>query len=115
MRLSLQILLIALALVAGLALMIRVAPMKPARWHVDPETASRPSTPNAYILRDRDATYVARTPLMRFPDAVSIKLTPAGSGTRVAIFSRSRFGQSDFGTNRARVARIIAALEAEGP
>ncbi|NPD20831.1 DUF1499 domain-containing protein [Alterinioella nitratireducens] len=155
MRLSLQILLIALALVAGLALMIRVAPMKPARWHVDPETASRPSTPNAYILRDRDgdapahvtplspsdtaaalhrivmslphttriagdlaqghATYVARTPLMRFPDAVSIKLTPAGSGTRVAIFSRSRFGQSDFGANRARVARIVAALEAEGP
>lgn len=154
MRLSLQVLLVALALAAGLVLLIRIAPMPPARWHVDPETAPRPATPNAYLLRDQagdapahisdlspsdaaraldrilramphttriagdlatgHATYVARTALMRFPDAVSIKLTPLASGTRIAIFSRSRFGHSDLGANRARVERIIAALQAEG-
>lgn len=56
------------------------------------------------------ATYVVRTPLMGFPDAVSIRLMPEGAQTRVEIFSRSRFGQSDLGANRARVDRWLAAL-----
>jgi hypothetical protein len=55
------------------------------------------------------ATYVVRSRIMGFPDAVSIRLHPEGEGTRVDIFSRSRFGQSDLGVNAARVARWIDA------
>ncbi|AHM05476.1 hypothetical protein roselon_03213 [Roseibacterium elongatum DSM 19469] len=61
-------------------------------------------------LSDGHATYVARTALMGFPDAVSIRLVPDGDATRVEIFSRSRYGQSDLGANRARVNRWIAPL-----
>ncbi|MBF9030083.1 DUF1499 domain-containing protein [Rhodobacterales bacterium HKCCE3408] len=55
-------------------------------------------------------TYVVRTPVMGFPDAVSVRLIPEGDGTRVAIFSRSRFGYGDMGVNADRVARWIDAL-----
>jgi hypothetical protein len=55
-------------------------------------------------------TYVLRSRLMGFPDAVSIRLVPVEGGTRMEIFSRSRFGYSDMGVNGARVARWIAAL-----
>jgi hypothetical protein len=60
-------------------------------------------------LAEGHATYVVRSRIMGFPDAVSIRLEPAGEGTRVDIFSRSRFGQSDLGVNEARVDRWIAA------
>lgn len=145
-----RILILFLVLVAGLLLFIRFAPMAPERWHVDPGTAPRPSTPNAYLLRDRDGdgpapvlpaplaevamtlesmlaqaprtfrlagsaaqghvAYVQRSRLMGFPDAVSIRLSPEGNGTRIEIFSRSRFGHSDAGVNRARVTRWMEQL-----
>jgi uncharacterized protein (DUF1499 family) len=54
-------------------------------------------------------TYVARSRIMGFPDAISIRLVPVGEGTRMEIFSRSRFGYSDMGVNAARVERWIAA------
>ena len=54
-------------------------------------------------------TYVARSRIMGFPDAISIRLVPVGGGTRMEIFSRSRFGHSDIGVNAARVTRWIAA------
>jgi uncharacterized protein (DUF1499 family) len=152
MRLSLLIFLVAAALIGGLLVLIRTAPMPAARWHVDPETAPRPATPNFYMLRNGDGdapalqlaaapadisaaidaimearprtrllagaasdglvTYIVRTPLIGFPDAMSIRLTETETGTRVAIFSRSRFGRSDLGANRARVAAIVADLSA---
>lgn len=54
-------------------------------------------------------TYVARSRLMGFPDAISVRLHEDGDRTRVDIFSRSRFGQSDMGVNAARVTRWIDA------
>lgn len=148
---------LALLLAAALLLYIRLAPMTADRWHVDPATAPRPSSPNAYILRDGEgadasapvlpappaetaralqalldseprvtriagdlaeghATYVQRSRLVGFPDAVSIRLTAEGVGTRVTVFSRSRFGYSDAGVNAARVNRWMAGLSgALGP
>jgi uncharacterized protein (DUF1499 family) len=53
-------------------------------------------------------TYVVRSRIMGFPDAVSIRLVPLADGTRVEVFSRSRYGYSDMGVNAARVARWIA-------
>lgn len=54
-------------------------------------------------------TYVVRSRLMGFPDAVSVRVHPEGEMTRIDIYSRSRFGYSDLGVNRSRVARWLAA------
>ena len=64
---------------------------------------------------DGFVTYVYRSRLMGFPDALSLTLDPTDEGgTRVQIFSRSRFGYSDSGVNAARVADWVAALQAAG-
>ncbi|TFL17934.1 DUF1499 domain-containing protein [Jannaschia formosa] len=56
-------------------------------------------------------TYVQRSRLVGFPDAVSVRISPEGGGARVSVWSRSRYGHSDMGVNRARVERWLAALE----
>ncbi|MBF9036158.1 DUF1499 domain-containing protein [Rhodobacterales bacterium HKCCE2091] len=55
-------------------------------------------------------TYVVRSRIMGYPDAVSVRLSPVDGGTRVELFSRSRFGRSDLGVNAARVQRWTDAL-----
>lgn len=45
-----------------------------------------------------------------FTDDVVIRVTAAGSGSRVDIRSLSRFGRNDFGVNAARVRAYLAAL-----
>jgi hypothetical protein len=134
--------LIALAVVfAGFALWVRLAPTDATRWHRDPATAQDPSTPNFARLDrltslspaqaaaaiaaqaesegavrlagdDLYSTWIARTRIMRYPDFVSIRITPEGAGTRVVSFSRSRFGYGDGGVNRARLSRWIGRLPA---
>ncbi len=145
MRILLLLILGVALVVVGAAFYFRSVSMPPADWHIDPSTATPPTTPN-YALRvgsdapvvvaspadtaaaldaiaraegalriagdlgDGFATYVQRTRLMGYPDAISIRLSAEGDGTRIDIFSRSRFGHSDWGVNRARVARWIAAV-----
>jgi len=55
-------------------------------------------------------TVVVRSRLMGFPDFVTIKLLAVDGGTALAIFSRSRYGYSDMGVNKARVERWLEAL-----
>ncbi|NOX40723.1 MAG: DUF1499 domain-containing protein [Alphaproteobacteria bacterium] len=57
-------------------------------------------------------TYLVRTKWMGYPDYVSVKFV-AISNTRstLAIFSRSRFGKSDLGVNRARVQGWLVRLQ----
>lgn len=55
-------------------------------------------------------TYVARSRVFGFPDAVSLRLSDEGVATRVEVFSRSVYGRSDLGANRARVDRWLAPL-----
>ena len=60
-------------------------------------------------------TYVQRSALLRFPDYISVRVIPAEGGATLAILSRSRFGYSDMGVNKARVRRWLAAVaEATG-
>ncbi|WP_170125317.1 DUF1499 domain-containing protein [Jannaschia seohaensis] len=59
-------------------------------------------------------TYVQRSRLMGFPDAISVKVSPEGDGARVSVWSRSRYGHSDLGVNRERVERWLSALESRG-
>jgi uncharacterized protein (DUF1499 family) len=54
-------------------------------------------------------TYVARSRVFGFPDAVSIRLHPRGT-RRASTSSRARrSGDYDWGVNAARVERWIAA------
>ncbi len=50
MRLTLVIGALALG-IAGMVGYVRLAPSDPARWHVDPVTARKPSRPNSWLLR----------------------------------------------------------------
>jgi len=60
---------------------------------------------------DLFTTYIARTPLMRFPDYISVRAVDLGNGrAALAIFSRARFGYSDRGVNRKRILAWLAAL-----
>ncbi|MDX2223853.1 MAG: DUF1499 domain-containing protein [Rhodospirillaceae bacterium] len=56
--------------------------------------------------------FVQRSALMRWPDIVSVKLIDLGGGrSTLAIYSRSVYGYSDLGVNKARVQRWLAALK----
>lgn len=56
-------------------------------------------------------TWVQRSRLMGYPDYVSLRILPAGEGQEtVAVFSRARFGQGDWGVNAERLVRLRAAL-----
>ena len=49
---------------------------------------------------------------MRFPDTVDVEVFPAGENqSTLAIYSRSLIGRKDFGVNRARITRWLAALD----
>lgn len=56
--------------------------------------------------------FIAQSPIMRFKDDVDIAVVPAASGTgsQLAIYSRSRVGYSDLGANRKRIERLLEKL-----
>ena len=114
----------------------RLAPSDPARWHVDPRVAedvdlkrgvkrsiaAGPDTmsnldqlilgePRSQVLAgsvDQGMiTYLLRTQVFGFPDYTTVQQ----AGDRVNIYSRSRFGRSDIGVNKARVTRWLDALQ----
>jgi uncharacterized protein (DUF1499 family) len=60
------------------------------------------------------ATYVQRSALWRFPDYVSVRAVPEEGGSRLNLWSRSRYGYGDLGVNSARVKAWLDALEGQG-
>lgn len=95
-----------------------VAPMPveklEARWQAliarTPGTAALASDKN---LRQYDV--VARTPRLRFPDLVTARFIALDAErSTLAIYSRSIYGRSDFGANRARVDAWLAELASGG-
>ena len=57
---------------------------------------------------------MARSAVFGFPDLVTIQVLPHGaSQSSLILWSRSVYGSSDFGVNRARVAAWLAALQAQ--
>ncbi len=56
--------------------------------------------------------YVTRSPLMRFPDTMSVEAfsLPEGRST-IAIYARAQLGKSDMGENFKRIRRWLALLE----
>ncbi len=62
----------------------------------------------------RRLALVQRSKTFRFPDYIDIEAVPVGAGkTALAIYSRAKYGIRDFGVNRARIERWLAALKAE--
>ncbi|MEM9709106.1 MAG: DUF1499 domain-containing protein [Pseudomonadota bacterium] len=57
------------------------------------------------------ASYVARTPILGFPDWVSIRVVGVEGGAAVAVYARARFGVSDLGVNKARIDGWLSELE----
>ena len=65
------------------------------------------------IAMDEDtltATYVQTTALFAFPDYITVKAVSVADGSGLVIWSRSRFGASDFGVNKARIDDWLAKL-----
>ncbi|MBK5926067.1 DUF1499 domain-containing protein [Rhodobaculum claviforme] len=80
---------------------------------VDAVIRAQPRTrPLAGSVEEGQLTYVTRTPLMGYPDYVSVRVFPTGAGAGLAVFSRSRFGHSDLGTNRKRLEDWMREIEA---
>lgn len=61
---------------------------------------------------DLQADYVVRSRAFNFPDLVLVATEPRGaSSSALILYSRSVYGSSDFGVNRARVSKWLAALD----
>jgi hypothetical protein len=59
----------------------------------------------------RRAVLIQHTPLLRFPDIITVEFVAlAPDRSSLAIYSRSRYGRGDFGTNRRRVLRWLDGL-----
>lgn len=69
--------------------------------------------PRTYLLVAYDdrmqAHFVARSAVFNFPDLITVQV---GADSTLILWSRSVYGQSDFGVNRKRVAAWLAALDA---
>ena len=49
-------------------------------------------------------SYEALTPLLRFPDTITVRFLPVGENqSTLALYSRSHYGYSDLGANEKRV------------
>ena len=59
-------------------------------------------------------TYVQRSRVFGFPDYLTVKAVAAEGGAGLIVFSRARYGRSDFGVNRARVEGWLAAMDRGG-
>lgn len=55
-------------------------------------------------------TYRQRSAVFGFPDYVTVTAVEVEGGAAPVLWSRSRYGYSDLGVNRARIDRWIAAL-----
>jgi hypothetical protein len=81
-----------------------------AKWQT-PERGSEKLSILAGDLQDGFVTYMVRTPLIGYPDYVSIKIAALDSTTTsLKVLSRSRFGRSDLGLNKKRISAWIVAL-----
>jgi uncharacterized protein (DUF1499 family) len=74
------------------------------------------SQPRTFLAADYAAAgqvhYVVRSAVFNFPDLVTAQVTAAGpDASTLVLYSRSVYGHSDLGVNRARVTSWLAALD----
>lgn len=57
--------------------------------------------------------FIQHSFFFRFPDIINVEFFPtAKGGSTIAVLSRARYGESDFGVNAARVSAWVAKLKA---
>lgn len=78
---------------------------------------AQPRTYQAALYPDQlQVHYVARSAWLNFPDLITVTVRPDGSGaSTVILYSRSVYGESDFGVNRRRVEAWLGALQTKLP
>jgi uncharacterized protein (DUF1499 family) len=58
-----------------------------------------------------ESAYVVRSRVFNFPDTIQFKVLPVDAGhSALVVYSASRYGEGDFGVNRARVEAWLTAL-----
>ncbi|MBX3492047.1 MAG: DUF1499 domain-containing protein [Parvibaculum sp.] len=61
-------------------------------------------------------TYVQRSAFLGFPDTITVRFLTVGTGrSSLAIYSRSRYGYSDLGVNKARIDAWLRDLASKCP
>jgi len=70
-----------------------------------PRTARIAGSPESGMV-----TYRTRSRVWGFPDYTTVAAEPAGTGTRLLVHGRLRFGGNDLGVNRARIEGWLRAL-----
>ena len=76
-------------------------------------TTTQVTTTQVTSMQDgQQLHFVQRTPIMRYPDLITAEAFALqdGSGSVLALYSRSTYGAYDWGVNGARLARWLAAL-----
>src|SRR5262249_39764716 len=69
-------------------------------------------TPVETEPRHHGFVYIQRSALFRFPGLITVELVAlAPDRASLAIYSRSRYGRSDFGVNRRRLLRWLSRLQ----
>jgi hypothetical protein len=72
--------------------------------------------PAAFYPDQLQAHYVARSAVFNFPDLVMVQVREEGpNDSDLIVYSRSIYGQSDFGVNRGRVEAWLAAIQMKLP
>jgi hypothetical protein len=66
----------------------------------------------APVIGRAQGQWVERSALMNYPDIIAAEVRPAPEGAGLLLYSRSLFGWSDLGVNKARAERWLAALDA---
>jgi uncharacterized protein (DUF1499 family) len=79
--------------------------------------AEQPRTFKAALYPDQlQAHYVARSAVFNFPDLITVQVRQETPDTSdLIIWSRSVYGEGDFGVNRKRVQAWLAALDSKLP
>ncbi len=69
----------------------------------------------SHTLKDDVALYdnlVQRSALFRFPDLIAVRFIDLGKGkSTLAVYSRSVYGRSDLGVNRARIMAWVREVQ----
>ena len=95
----------------------RLYPESPRALLARFDAIARAQTRTRVVAGDLDSlmiTYMQRSRVFGFPDYLTVKAVVMDGGAGLMIFSRARYGRSDFGVNRARVEAWLAALDRGG-
>jgi uncharacterized protein (DUF1499 family) len=89
---------------AATAYKVALAVVTKRKWNILDTQAPAPARPGSIEA-------VARTLIMGFRDDVVVRITQAGSGTRIDVRSASRYGTHDFGANARRVTSLLSDID----